>query len=108
MRALLLGITAVCMAQVPAPKRTSSAPARSAAADNADLEAVCGACHTTSLVSDIRGETEWKEIVGEMVSLGAKGSEEQLEAVMRVLQRTLTKINVNTASAPQLMLVLDI
>src|SRR5436190_6855137 len=102
MRALLLGITAVCMAQAPAPTRTSAAPPRSAAADKADFEMVCGACHATSLVSDIRSDTEWKEIVEEMVSLGAKGTDEQLEAVMRVLQRTLTKINVNTATAAQL------
>ena len=35
-------------------------------------------------------------------------SDEQLEAVMRVLLRTLTKVNVNTATAAQLPLVLDI
>jgi len=60
------------------------------------------------MVSDIRTEPEWKEIVEHMVSIGADGTDEQLEAVMRVLLRTLTKVNVNTATAEQLPLVLDI
>jgi competence protein ComEA len=100
---LLVGITALCVAQAPAPK-----PARSAAADKADFETVCGACHTPGMVSDMRTEGEWKETVEHMVSIGANGTGPQMEAVMRVLLRTLTKVNVNTATAAQLPLVLDI
>jgi competence protein ComEA len=103
---LLVATTALCAAQSPKPASSSSV--RSQAADKADFEAVCGACHTPGMVSDIRTEGEWKETVERMVSLGAKGSGEQMEAVMRVLLRTLTKVNVNTATAAQLPLVLDI
>ena len=99
---LLAGTTSTCAAQ------TSRAPARTEAADKADFEAVCGACHTSSMVSDIRTEPEWKDTVELMVSLGADGTGEQMEAVMRVLLRTLTKVNVNTAPAVQLPLILDI
>jgi len=99
---LLAGSTATCVAQA------SKAPARTEAADKADFEAVCGACHTSSMVSDIRTEPEWKDTVELMVSLGADGTGEQMEAVMRVLLRTLTKVNANTAPAAQLALVLDI
>jgi competence protein ComEA len=99
---LLLGISATCAAQA------SKTPVRSEAADKADFEAVCGACHTSSMVSDIRTEPEWTDTVEHMVSLGADGTGEQMEAVMRVLLRTLTKVNVNTAPAAQLPLVLDI
>jgi competence protein ComEA len=99
---LLAGTAAPCAAQ------SSSAPARSAAADKVDFESVCGACHTSGMVSDIRTEPEWKETVEHMVSLGASGTDEQMEAVMRVLLRTLTKVNANTATAAQLPLVLDI
>ena len=60
------------------------------------------------MVSDIRTEPEWKDTVEHMVSLGADGTGEQMEAVMRVLLRTLTRVNVNTAPAAQLPLVLDI
>jgi len=99
---LFAGITATCAAQA------SKAPARAEAADMAVFESVCGACHTSSMVSDIRTEPEWKDTVEQMVSLGADGTGDQLEAVMRVLLRTLTKVNVNTAPATQLPLVLDI
>src|SRR6266436_3404437 len=74
------------------------AEARSEAADKADFETVCGACHASSMVSDIRTEPDWKQTVEHMASLGADGTEEQMAAVMRVLLRTLTKVNVNTAT----------
>jgi competence protein ComEA len=105
---LLAAATAVCGAQVSAPKQVSKVPARSQAADKADFETVCGACHTPGMVADIRTAAEWKETVEQMVSLGANGNDEQMEAVMRVLLRTLTKVNINTAAAEQLPLVLDI
>ena len=105
---LMVGTMALNAAQTAAPKKVSSAAARSRAADSADFKTVCGACHTPGMVSDIRTEDEWKETVDHMISIGAKGTDEQLEAVMRVLWRTLTKVNVNTATAEQLTLVLDI
>jgi competence protein ComEA len=105
---LLVGTTTLCAARAPAQQQDSSAPARSEAADKADFETVCGACHTSSMVSDKRTEAEWKETVEHMASIGAKGTDEQMEAVMRVLLRTLTKVNVNTAIAAQLPMVLDI
>jgi competence protein ComEA len=105
----LLAVTAaLCPAQAPASNPGSSGPVRSGAADKADYEAVCGACHTTGMVSDIRTGPEWKETVEHMVSIGAGGTGEQMEAVMRVLLRTVTKVNVNTAAAEELPLVLDI
>ena len=81
---------------------------QSEAADKVVFAAVCGACHTVAMVSDMRSEDEWAETVDHMVSIGAKGSDEQMEAVMRFLLRTLTKVNVNAATAEQLPLVLDI
>jgi competence protein ComEA len=82
--------------------------ARSEAADKADFEKVCGSCHASSMVSDIRTEPDWKQTVEQMVTLGANGTDEQMEAVTRVLLRTMTKVNINTATAAQLPLVLDI
>ena len=107
---LLVGTTALCAAQAPAPKAASRASprTRAKAADTADFETVCEACHSASIVSDMRTEGEWRETVEHMVSIGAKGTGEQMEAVMRVLLRTQTKVNVNTATAAQLPLVLDI
>jgi competence protein ComEA len=104
---LLISTTALCTAQAPAPKDPGT-PVRSEVADKAVFETVCGACHTISMVSDMRTEDDWEETVEHMVSLGAKGTDEQFEAVMRFLLRTLTKVNVNTATAAQLPLVLGI
>jgi len=43
-----------------------------------------------------------------MIKIGARGTEEQFARVMRVLARTLTIINVNSADARQIALVLDV
>jgi competence protein ComEA len=94
-----VGTAALCSGQVEP---------RSEAADNADFEKVCGSCHASSMVSDLLSAPEWKETVEQMVSIGAKGTDQQMEAVMRVLLRTFTKVNVNKATAAELPLVLDI
>ena len=41
-----------------------------------------------------------------MIKIGARGTQEQLKSVMRVLARNLTKVNVNTASPEQIAPVL--
>jgi competence protein ComEA len=43
-----------------------------------------------------------------MVKIGARGTAKQFEAVNRVLLRTSTKVNVNTAGAAELAIVLDV
>jgi competence ComEA-like helix-hairpin-helix protein len=72
------------------------------------FRAVCGSCHSTSLVEGLRTESEWREEVDQMIKIGARGTDEQLQAVMRFLIRTLTKVNVNTAEAPEIARVLDV
>ena len=99
---LMFGMCGTTIAQ------DSKASARSEAADKVDFETVCGACHTPGMVSDIRTEADWKDTVEQMVSLGAEGSTDQMAAVLRFLLRTWTRVNVNTATAAQLPLVLDI
>ncbi|MBZ5627140.1 MAG: helix-hairpin-helix domain-containing protein, partial [Acidobacteriia bacterium] len=78
------------------------------AADKRALEAVCGACHSASLVEGLRSEPEWTETVEQMVKLGAKGSDEQFDRLIRFLLRNLTKVNVNTGTASRIAPVLDI
>jgi competence protein ComEA len=104
---ILLGAAGLCPAEAPSPKHSSGAAARSEAADKADFEKVCGSCHASSMVSDIRSEPEWKQTIEQMVSIGAEGTEGQMAAVMRYLLRNLTKVNVNKATAEELPLVLD-
>ena len=78
------------------------------AVDMATFRAVCGSCHATTLVDGLRTESEWREEVDQMIKIGARGTEEQFQRVMRVLARTLTKVNVNTATPRQIAPVLDL
>jgi competence protein ComEA len=78
------------------------------ATDQAAFNTVCGACHAASSVSGLRTEAEWRETVEHMISIGAHGTDEQFDAVMRVLERNLTKVNVNAASAAEIAPVLDV
>ncbi len=76
--------------------------------DAATFRAICGSCHATTLVEGLRTESEWREEVDQMIKIGAIGTEEQFQRVMRVLARTLTKVNVNTAEPGQIAPVLDV
>jgi len=78
------------------------------AVDAATFRAVCGTCHSTTLVDGLRTEAEWREEIDQMIKIGARGTPAQLERVMRVLARTLTKVDVNTAEAKQIAPVLDV
>ena len=78
------------------------------AADQSAFKAVCGSCHSTTLVNGLRTESEWLEEVQQMVKIGARGTDQQFERVMRVLRRTLMKVNVNTAPAAEIAPVLGV
>jgi len=77
-------------------------------ADKKAMEAVCGSCHSASLVEGLRSQAEWLETVEQMVKLGARGSDEQFKRLMRFLSRNLTKVNINSATAGEIAPVLDI
>lgn len=76
--------------------------------DRKTFEAVCGRCHSPSMISGMRTEGEWNETIEVMVSAGAKGTEEQFARIRRHLARNYTVVNVNTADAPQIAPVLEI
>jgi len=76
--------------------------------DKAVFERLCGKCHAASMVHDLKTEEEWGETVDNMASIGAKGTEEEFDAVLRYLSRNFTKVNINTAPAAQIAPVLDI
>jgi competence protein ComEA len=60
------------------------------------------------MVHDLKTEEEWGETVDNMASIGAKGTEEEFNAVLRYLSRNFTKVNINTAAAEQIAPALDI
>ena len=88
--------------------RSDASSSREDAADKAAFQAVCGSCHPLTMVDGLRTESEWLQEIEQMVKIGAKGTDEQFERVIRVLLRTLTKVNVNTATAQEIAPVLDV
>lgn len=66
---------------------------------------MCGTCHPADRGASVRLTREgWKEVISKMVSLGAKGTDDEQEAVLEYLSTTFKgdaakPINLNTASA---------
>ena len=105
----LTAVVLICMGSALAQEPRSGASAsREEAADKAAFQAVCGSCHPLTMVDGLRTESEWLQEIEQMVKIGAKGTDEQFERVVRVLLRTLTKVNINSATAPEIAPVLDI
>ena len=77
-------------------------------ADKEVFETICGMCHQTTIVNEFRSEPDWSGTVDQMVKYGAKGTDEELERVMRFLLYNWTRININNAPAPQIAAVLAV
>lgn len=82
--------------------------AQNDAAEKAAFQKVCGACHASTIVSDLKTEEEWLETIETMTSLGAKGTEQEFALLSRYLAHNMTKVNVNTAAAAQIAPVLGV
>jgi competence protein ComEA len=73
------------------------------------LKAVCAKCHNLQVVMDTpRSYDDWHDTVQQMVDRGASGTDEQFDDIMDYLHRTITTINVNTALADELEIVLNV
>jgi len=61
---------------------------------------ICASCHgVETAVSSRRTRIGWEQNVDDMISRGAEGSDEEMEAVVEYLTRYFGKVNVNTAEA---------
>jgi len=70
--------------------------------------AVCGRCHDMQIVMDTpKSYDAWQETMQKMVDLGAKGTDQQYDDIMDFLHRTITTIDVNSADAEELEIVLE-
>lgn len=79
------------------------------AGEKKSLEAVCSKCHNLQLVMDTpKSIEEWQDTLQAMVDRGAQGTDSQFDDIMDYLHRTMTTINVNTANADELRIVLDV
>lgn len=79
------------------------------ARESQSMKSVCGRCHDLQIVKDTpRSYDEWHDTVQKMVDRDASGTDEQFEDIMDYLHRTMTTIDVNSADATELKLVLNL
>jgi competence protein ComEA len=96
-------------ARVASPWAVATPPAPDLGREGQSLRAVCAKCHTLQIVMDTPMSYDaWRDTVQTMVDHGASGTDEQFEDVMDYLHRTMTTINVNTADAGELEIVLSV
>jgi hypothetical protein len=85
------------------------APDPGLAQEAQSLKAVCGKCHPLQLVMDTPMSYDaWHETVQTMLDRGAVGTDDQLADIMDYLHRMMTTIDVNSADADELQIVLDV
>jgi len=104
----ILASTFVAFRRPPAPAQGAQAqpqegpPAKEALQKEA-LQKVCGACHALERVTaSRRSRAQWDETMDKMISLGAKGTEEEFAAIMAYLIRWYGRVNVNVATAGEI------
>jgi len=101
MRVLLIFLAAAAAAR---PQSTNDAGKKA-------YQQVCFDCHGADMIEGMgQSKADWQETVDQMVAKGARGTEDQLAAIVEYLSETFPpkKINVNTESASDLQLDLDI
>jgi competence protein ComEA len=100
-------LVASLIAAARAAEVESSAARR--AREGQSLKVVCAKCHNLQIVMDTpKSYDDWHDTVQTMVDRGASGTDEQFADIMDYLHRTMTTINVNTALADELEIVLNV
>src|SRR5688500_17609918 len=70
---------------------------------------VCSKCHDgTRIIEGRRLRSQWEETLEKMVTLGATGTDEDFEAILGYLVRAHGRVNVNTAPADEIGIVLHL
>ncbi|MBZ5601431.1 MAG: helix-hairpin-helix domain-containing protein [Acidobacteriia bacterium] len=73
------------------------------------VEKICADCHGLATIVGLRRtKSGWESTVDDMAARGAKGSDEEFDAVVAYLARYLGKVNVNKAGAKEIQDVADL
>lgn len=74
----------------------------------AEVLKICRDCHELDTITiENRTKDGWKKTVAKMGERGAEGTDEQFEAVVNYLTKNFGRINVNKASAEEIVAGLD-
>ena len=94
--------------QAPAPEPPGLST-EDAAREAQSIKTVCTHCHNLELVLNTpKSYDAWHDTVQKMIDHGAKGTDDQLDDVMDYLHRTVTTIDINSADADELEIVLKV
>lgn len=102
---LALATTApVALAAAPAPAHPQADDPNAAV-----FKRVCGNCHTPErIVASRRSADQWQEVMENMITRGAKGSDDDLNAVFEYLMAHYGRVNVNRDDSDALSEVLGL
>ena len=107
--AAMFGLALAAMAPV---MLTAAFAAPQAPADDANaavFKRVCGNCHTPErIVASRRSADQWQEVMENMITRGAKGSDDDLNIVFTYLMSHYGRVNVNRGEPDDLSEVLGL
>jgi Helix-hairpin-helix motif len=107
---ILAGGWCAVMPMAPVGIAPAGAQAPAAMPDDANAPVfarVCGNCHTPDrIVAMRRSSDQWQEVIDNMISRGAKGSDDDFNAVFTYLMAHFGRVNVNRAMPDELCEVL--
>jgi hypothetical protein len=82
-------------------------PAQDDDVNAAAFKRVCGNCHTPErIVASRRSSDQWQEVIENMITKGAKGSDDDFNSVFVFLMAHYGRVNVNRGDADALSQVL--
>jgi len=74
----------------------------------AEVLKICLDCHDQdTVIVDNRTKEAWKKTVAKMAERGAEGTDEQFEAIVAYLAKNFGRINVNKATAEEIVSGID-
>ncbi len=98
----------ITITAVPAMAQQPYDPAKADPEDFTSVKQLCTACHDTSRLMHSRPWSTWMQVLSDMSSYGAKGTDEQWDHVSRFLLLNLTTLNVNTGTVEEIGGVLQV
>jgi len=107
-RSSVLSIAALTLGVILPPFVVAQTPPADAEPP-AVVTRVCSGCHGPDrFLTARRSRDDWQEVMGTMIDLGAKGTDEDYKAVYTFLVSHYGRVNVNKAEAEEIVQVLTI
>jgi competence protein ComEA len=74
----------------------------------AEVLKICRDCHDLDAITgENRTKEGWKKTIAKMVDRGAEGTDEQYEMIVTYLSKNFGRVNVNTATADEIVAGID-